>query len=274
MSGEHPIFYHFGPFRLDAKQRLLFRHETVVALAPKAFETLLMLVRNYGRLVKRDELLKSVWPDTFVEEAILNQNVLTIRKALGTGQNGADKYIQTIPKRGYRFVAKVTELHEGDARIQAEQSGTLLHNLKVAGADGSERQIDSVAVLPMFNASADPDAEQLCEGFCETIISTLSLIPALKVKACSTLVRYKKKEVDPQEAGRELGVDATLIGKVVSFGERLIVQVELVDVAHGWQLWGKQYNEPPEDVWKIQADVATQVSKTLHPGMALQEPRR
>src|SRR5215510_2145498 len=106
MSKGSSRFYSFHPFRVDAVKRLLLRDGIPIPLTPKAFDTLLTLILNRGRIIPKDELLKNIWPDTFVEEATLAQNVFTLRKALG-GSEG-DQYIQTIPKRGYRFVANVT----------------------------------------------------------------------------------------------------------------------------------------------------------------------
>src|SRR5579864_6390192 len=103
--------YDFGPFRLDAGQRVLLRHGELIPLAPKAFDTLLELVENDGQVLDKEQLLKRIWPDTFVEEGSLAQNISILRKILGEGTDG-QQYIQTIPKRGYRFVAAV-KLGEG-----------------------------------------------------------------------------------------------------------------------------------------------------------------
>jgi len=108
--------YEFGRFRLDAAERLLLRHGEAVQLTPKAFDLLLVLVQNHGHLLEKDELLKRVWPDSFVEEANLSYNVSLIRKALGEGENG-QRYIETVPKRGYRFVAGVREMGGDPAEI-------------------------------------------------------------------------------------------------------------------------------------------------------------
>ena len=99
--------YRFDGFCLNATTRVLLRDGDPVPLTPKAFETLLILVSKRGRVVRKEELLNSVWPDTFVEEATLAQNVFTLRKALG--EDESCKYIETVPKRGYRFVAAVNE---------------------------------------------------------------------------------------------------------------------------------------------------------------------
>ncbi len=99
-------FYDFGPFRLDPGQRVLLRHGELIPVAPKAFDTLLALVESEGRVLEKDELLKAVWPDSFVEEGSLAQNISILRKTLGENAKG-QQYIQTIPKRGYRFVVPV-----------------------------------------------------------------------------------------------------------------------------------------------------------------------
>jgi DNA-binding winged helix-turn-helix (wHTH) protein/tetratricopeptide (TPR) repeat protein len=106
MTTRKESLYAFGPFRLDGRQRLLFRDGEVIPLPLKAFDTLLMLVENAGEVVEKDDLLKRIWPDTFVEEGSLAQNIWVLRKVLGEDSNG-QPYIQTIPKRGYRFVAPV-----------------------------------------------------------------------------------------------------------------------------------------------------------------------
>jgi Tol biopolymer transport system component/DNA-binding winged helix-turn-helix (wHTH) protein len=100
--------YEFGSFRLDAQERLLQRDGAAISLTPKAFDLLLALVERHGHLLEKDELLKKVWPDTFVEESNLSSNISLLRKALGDGENG-QKFIETVPKRGYRFVAEVRE---------------------------------------------------------------------------------------------------------------------------------------------------------------------
>jgi Tol biopolymer transport system component/DNA-binding winged helix-turn-helix (wHTH) protein len=128
MSQSIKHLYEFGPFRLDAGERLLLRDGESVPLTPKAFDLLLTLVEHHGRLLEKEELLKKVWPDTFIEEANLSYNISLIRKALGDGENG-HKFIETVPKRGYRFVAGVRELgarqaenNEAAARSNKEEA--------------------------------------------------------------------------------------------------------------------------------------------------------
>src|SRR6476646_7440210 len=101
--------YQFGPFRLSLIDRQLIRGETPIPLTPKVFETLVVLVEEAGRLVQKDEFLSRIWPDTVVEEVGLAHNLSQLRRALGDGHD-APRFIQTVPKHGYRFVAPVTSV--------------------------------------------------------------------------------------------------------------------------------------------------------------------
>jgi DNA-binding winged helix-turn-helix (wHTH) protein len=101
-------FYLFDVFRVDVTERILFREQLAVPLTPKAFAILLVLVENSGHVLSKDELMAKVWPDSFVEENNLAQNISALRKALGEA-GGGQKFIETVPRRGYRFVAGVRE---------------------------------------------------------------------------------------------------------------------------------------------------------------------
>src|SRR5512132_1437904 len=121
--GRH--LYEFGPFRLHATERLLLRDQQHIPLTPQAFETLLVLVEHGGHVIDKDELMKKVWPTTFVEEVNLAKNVSSLRKILG--HEHAENYIETMPKRGYRFVAGVREVWaEEPAPLVVERNGSAL----------------------------------------------------------------------------------------------------------------------------------------------------
>src|SRR5687767_5207006 len=113
--------YLFGPFTLHRQERTLLRDGQLIPLRPKDFEMLLVLVTNSGRVVEKDELMRQVWPNTFVEEANLSHHVFTLRKALGDEKDGS-RYIATIPRRGYRFVAPVTAPAGGANPAPASES--------------------------------------------------------------------------------------------------------------------------------------------------------
>src|ERR1051325_5270395 len=118
MQGLH--LYEFGDFQLDAAERCLLRAGEPVALTPKAFDTLLLLVSRSGHIVEKDGLLKEGWAGASVEDATVAQNIFTLRKALGQGPNG-NRFIETVQKRGYRFVASVREVREGDDVLVLEK---------------------------------------------------------------------------------------------------------------------------------------------------------
>jgi Tol biopolymer transport system component/DNA-binding winged helix-turn-helix (wHTH) protein len=120
MSLQTKHIYEFGLFRLDAAEHLLLRAGETVPLTPKAFDLLLTLVERHGRLLEKDELLKLVWPDTVVEEANLATNISLLRKALGEGENG-QRYIETAPKRGYRFIATVKKVEDERAELAIQE---------------------------------------------------------------------------------------------------------------------------------------------------------
>src|SRR5215831_13375186 len=120
MSNQSKHFYEFGPFRLDATERLLLRNGQVVSITPKAFDMLIVLVENSGHLLEKEELMRRLWSDSFVEEANLSYNVFALRKALGES-NGDDRYIETIPRRGYRFVGHVREVVDDGAELIVQE---------------------------------------------------------------------------------------------------------------------------------------------------------
>jgi DNA-binding winged helix-turn-helix (wHTH) protein len=113
---ETPRVYEFGPFRLDPTERKLLRGNEIVALTPKAFDTLVLLVRHSGHLLEKDELIRMLWPDSFVEEGSLSNNVFLLRKALGE----EPAYIETVPRRGYRFVGAVRRFPDGESERREE----------------------------------------------------------------------------------------------------------------------------------------------------------
>jgi DNA-binding winged helix-turn-helix (wHTH) protein len=125
--------YEFGPFHLNVFERVLSKEQQVIPLTPKAFDTLVFFVRNRGRVVEKDELLQAVWPDTFVEEGVLAVNVAAIRKALSDGEEGRS-YIETVPRRGYRFIGQALDNRPGMKRRCRSQSGERSHRLGYGGS--------------------------------------------------------------------------------------------------------------------------------------------
>jgi serine/threonine-protein kinase len=136
------------------------------------------------------------------------------------------------------------------------------------------KKIDSIAILPFTNAGTDPEMEYLSDGITESIINTLSQLPALRVMARSTVFRYKRSSVDPRTAGRELGVRAVLTGRLFQRDDQLNVQTELVNVADGSQLWGEQYTRPFRELLRIQEEIANAISERLQVKVAGSRKKR
>jgi TolB-like protein/Tfp pilus assembly protein PilF len=260
--------YEFGPFRLDIAERLLLRNGKAVALTPKVFETLAVLVQKSGHVVGKDELMNEVWPASFVEESNLTQNIFVLRKVLGVSRDG-QPFIETVPKRGYRFIATVREAPGDDVT-----AGQHIAPGVTSSASAQDGVLSSLAVLPLTNASANPETEYLSDGITESIINSLSKIPQLRVMARSTVFRYKGTEVDPREVGQHLGVRAVLAGRVLQISDSLIVRTELVDVANGWQLWGEQYHRKLADILALQEDIAQEISEKLKIKLTGEEKKR
>ena len=246
--------YEFHGFRLDEAQLRLLYQEKPVPLTPKILDLLLFLVKSRGQLITKDELMNAIWPDSFVEENNITVSMSTLRKTLS--DTGGDKqFIETVPRRGYRFVAEVTEL--APAHQPAGKSDKTVH------IEIGEELIDSLVVIPFEGADQDFSVEYLSDGICESIINMLSRIPKLRVLACSTAFRFKGKDIDPQQVGQVLSVKAVMMIRVLRVGDKLIIRSELVRVADGSQLWGEQYNRGPSDILEIQEEIAKAITGSL-----------
>jgi serine/threonine protein kinase/tetratricopeptide (TPR) repeat protein len=142
------------------------------------------------------------------------------------------------------------------------------------GRPRSRKAVTSLAVLPLLNASADPDMEYLSDGITESLINNLSQLPKLRVMARATVFRYKGQEVDPQQVGRELSVQAVLTGRVLQRENRLIIKVELVHTTDGSQLWGEQYNRQLADIFAVEEEIAHEIAEKLRLKLSSREQKR
>jgi TolB-like protein/DNA-binding winged helix-turn-helix (wHTH) protein/Flp pilus assembly protein TadD len=294
--------YEFGPFRLDPAERKLLRGNEIVALTPKAFDTLHLLVRNSGRMLEKDELISMLWPDTFVEEGSLSNHIFLLRKALGEDPT----FIETVPRRGYRFVGAVRQFppaapadREATLEVGAPSTSfpvktrwpwrstaalgiaavTLLASLAAAAwfykvARRGEETIDSVAVLPFVNASGDLKAEYLSDGITESLINSLSQLPNLKVMSRDSAFRFKGKETELKTVGRELGVRAILKGNVTQRGDTLSINAELIDARDSSHIWGQQYHRKLADMDALREEISGEMATALRIRLTGAEEKR
>ena len=185
--------YSFGPFQLNTSEQLLLRDGQALPLKPKVFEVLAVLVQNSGRVVCKDELMKQVWADSFVEEGNLAVSIFEIRKALGGSENG-HRYIETIPRRGYRFVACV--VNEAPS-MSSQQSSDIALPLMIGNSDRAESSDrPTIAVLPF--KTIGPIANRfLALGLAEALITKLSGLSQVTVRPTSSA----RKEYAAQDQG-------------------------------------------------------------------------
>lgn len=269
MSEQASSLYAFGPFCLDSRGGILLHNGATVPLTQKQFDTLLFLVQNSGRLIGKDELMDKIWSDAIVEPANLTQTVFILRKTLAHYDPGGH-FIETAPRRGYRFVASVNE-------VNTKSSDPAFNSHFSKDRDYAPRQaseFNSLAVLPFANASADPNAEYLSDGLTESIINSLSQLRDLRVLARNTVFRYKTSSEDPQKIGEELGVRAVLTGRILQLGDRVIVRAEVMDVQGGWQIWGDQYHRKLADTLVVQEEIAEEISSKLKLTLTADEKRQ
>lgn len=228
----------FGPFQLDLVTGELRRSNQRVKLAPQPSNLLILLTDRAGQLVTREDIQQRLWgADTYVDfEQGLNFSIRQIRTALGDDAEHP-QFIETVPRRGYRFVAHVEK--------------------------SSETLIGSLAVLPFENTSGDVDSQFLVDGLTESIIYRLARIQELRIIPRSTVFRYRGTDKEAHEIGRELQVRAVVTGKAQKSGDDLILAVELIDVDKRSQTWGERYRRKLTDIFEMQENIANQICEKL-----------
>jgi len=246
-------FYEFGRFRLDANSHMLFRGNAPVPLPPKAIDTLLMLVENAGTVVDKQEILKQVWKDAFVEEGSLTRTISLLRKALGEKEQ---EYIATVSKRGYRFAADVAEV--GEQRLSSAERRSVL------------------VVLPFENLSRDATQEYFSDGLTEEMITQVGRLnpQRLGVIARTSAMRYKATSKTIAEIGRELGVSHVLEGSVRREAGRVRIAAQLIQVSDETQLWAETYERDLGDILKLQSEVSQAVAREIRVKLTPHEAKR
>jgi DNA-binding winged helix-turn-helix (wHTH) protein/TolB-like protein len=261
--------YAFGPFRYDAEQKLLFRGSEVVPLVPKVVETLHVLLERRGRIVEKNDLVKLIWPDTVVEEGGLARNISLLRKALDD-EGGDAAYIETIPRRGYRFIAPVTVAGPAARRWHAFLLATL-GALALAGIvywqfyrpsrylpDGADRA--GMAVVPFECLAPCPMGTAVSRGFDEVLTAELSQYNNIQVVSPSTVRRYQKLGISMVWMARLLNLDVILEGAIQPLADGNRVTARLADVHSGRLIWAQNLDAPPGEFRLTQKEVAQAIA--------------
>lgn len=293
MKSQH--LYRFGPYELGTEERVLLREGQPVALPPKDVETLLVLVERAGHVVEKGDLLERVWPGIFIEEGNLSRRIFNLRQVLGDCPDGRP-YIETVPKRGYRFTASVQDVENGPERpasvaVQDTQRAHTTRRFSLRKTFGlwpvvlslilaatavvlshyfwPPRPVSSqkvmLAVLPFENLSRDNHDEYFADGLTEEMIAQLGeLQPAkLGIIARSSILRYQNTKETAAQIGRELGVEYLLEGSVRRGEGRVRITAQLVRTAEQTNLWTETYERPLADVLGIQREIAERITHSL-----------
>ncbi|MCC6591410.1 MAG: winged helix-turn-helix domain-containing protein [Bryobacterales bacterium] len=225
----------FGVYRIDTTTGEVWRGERRVGLQQKPYQVLLALLKRPGEVVSRDELRRALWPLASYGEFDdgVNTAIKKLRRALGDSA-GSPRFIETLPRKGYRFIAPLQETRG-----------------------------KTIAVLPFANTSGVANDEVFADGLAEDIINALARIPGLKVMARTTVFALKGRREDVRKLGADLGVEHVLEGGVRRAGSRVRVNVQLVSVPDGWQLWSQRYEGELSDTFQMQDDISRAVTEEV-----------
>ena len=238
-NGAHPARspVRFGDFEADTDAAELRKQGVKVRLQDQPFQVLKILVERPGKVVSRDELRRQIWPaDTFVDfEQGLNNAIKRLREALGDSPENP-QFIETIPRRGYRFVGKLNQ---------------------------PAKCIRSLAVLPLENLSRDPEQEYFAEGLTEALINTLVKIGELQVVSRTSVMQYKGVHRPLREIAQELHVEGIIEGTVLKAGERVRISIQLVDARADIHMWAEHYDRDLRDILALHSEVAQSVAREI-----------
>ena len=284
--------YRFGDITIDIENFRVQKDGQIVTLTPRAFDVLIFLLRNNGRVVEKQELFGQVWKDNYVSDNALTKIIKEIRHTL-TDSADTPRYIETVQKRGYRFIGEVEGKFTEDVQdthptaqrslpialsrftfshTHLALSAIVLMLILAATAWILLRQkpaqtplslVRSLAVLPFKPLDADSRDESLEMGMAETLITRLSSLKQVAVRPMSAVRKYTDLQQDPVKAGEEIQVEAVLDGSIQKAGERVRVTVRLISVQDGTPIWSERFDENFTDIFKVQDSIAERVTNAL-----------
>ena len=270
---------------VDPRINTVSRNGTTIRVEPKVMEVLVCLARHAGEPVSKEELLQTVWPNTFVTDDGLKRSISELRR-LFEDDVREPHLIQTIPKRGYRLMVTVEAVPSSGITARTEPSqdlpkavyhgrrigffgfGVVAFLLMTAGAlylgkrqpgKTSDVAIHSIAVLPLQNLSGDPAQEYFCEGMTDALITDLAQVASLRVISRTSSAQYKQSSKSVPEIGRELGVDGIVEGTIQRSGERVRITAQLLHAPTDKHLWANTYDRDMHDAFSLEKDLAREI---------------
>ena len=254
-SRETGVSYEFGRFRLDANRRLLFARDKAahLAIAPKIFDAALYLVEHPGELLGKERMLADLWPGRVVEENNLTHVISVLRRVLGEGR-GENRYIVTVPGRGYRFVADVVRVMHPEVASSLPDS--------------------TVAVLPFDSLTDLAGDEAIAAGIAENVLHRLARIRGLALVAHTSSFAFRGRHADAREIGRRLAARYLVEGSVQHANRRLRITAQLIDAADGTHVWSLRFDRSLEDIFAVEDEVAQRVARALERSLTGRRPTR
>src|SRR5580693_8567060 len=241
-----------GPFRLDPGNELLLRGTEPVALGKRAILVLRALIERPGALVSKEALIEAAWLGQVVEEGNLTVQIAALRRAFGT-TSGGDGWIETMPRRGYRFVGPVAAAEAVSLALPDKPS---------------------LVVLPFQNMTGDVEQEYFVDGMAEEVTTAIARLPWLFVIARNSAFTYKGKPVDVKQVAQELGVRYVLEGSVRKAGNRVRITGQLIDATTGNHIWADRFDGAFDDIFELQDQVASNVAGAIEPKLRQSEIER
>jgi TolB-like protein len=266
MPSEGPCILQFGPFRFHAETAELSRRGVKLRLQPQPARVLRLLLAAPGQLVSRDAIQQELWGDTLVDYDLgVNRCVRQLRSALGDDTE-IPRYIRTVPRRGYCFIAPVRNVQlpfASESRHAASAPASLVAQRNVVDPAQSAEPV-SIAVLPFANLTGDPQDEYFGDGLAEEITNVLAQIPSLKVIARTSAFAFKGKSQDIRKIAEALGVNHVLEGSVRKMGARMRVTAQLIHATDGAHLSSKRYDCEQTDLFALQDTISVDIAQRLH----------
>ena len=265
--------FHIGDWTVDPASGEISRGATLVRLEDRTLRLLLCLAEHAGQVLSMDELLQQVWPDVVVSPDSIYQAITSLRRQLGDDSK-QPSYIATVPRRGYRLIARVSALADEPVRpapartrkklllLIALVAGIAAIAMLVLGSTPAARP-HAVAVLPFLDLTDDMNEEPFADGMTEELIGKLSKVPGLQVSPPASSFYFKEKRVTVAEVAKALNVAFVLDGSVRKSGSNLRVAARVTRASDGFVVWTDTYDRAWSDKLKIQEDIAGEVSKAL-----------
>ena len=280
----------FGPFDVNLRAGELRKHGLKIKLQQQPFRILALLLEHPGEVVTREELRQAIWPaDTFVDfDEGLDATIYKLRNALGDSSE-KPRFVETLPRRGYRFIAPVEEVVPKTSRVRNPLTFVgvltaavlaLFLGLNLAGLRdrllrrSSERRIRSLLVLPLRNLSGDPSQDYFVDGMTDALITNLSKISALRVISHTSVNHFKGTKKPLHEIAAELQVDAVVEGSVEREADRVRITANLVQAFPEKHLWAESYDRDLRSILDLESEVARTIADQIRITVTPEELRR